>query len=94
MDPSTETLVGAGNDVKRLLGIVFHGFGFRFFEDGIGGLAVGARFSHCALGTGKLSGGDDLHGFCDFFNVADGFEAAFDFAEGCVGGGIGDKRAS
>lgn len=51
-------------------------------------MAVGTRVGHGAGCAGELGGGDDLHCLCDLFDVADGFEAAFDFSEGGVGCGI------
>lgn len=46
---------------------------------------------HCALSTGELGGGDDLHGFRDLLDILDGFQALFDLAEGGIIGGIGDR---
>lgn len=89
MDTAAKTLVrGADND-EGFLVFRLDRLGLCFFEDGVGSLAVASGFHHCALGSVEFGGGDDLHGFGDFFDVADGFEAAFDFAEGGIAGGIG-----
>lgn len=94
MNPAAQAFIGGTDDDEGFLGAVLGvGFGLSVLEDGVGGLAVGAGFGHGALGAGELGGGDDFHRLGDFFDVADRFEAAFDFAEGGVGGG-GDEDGS
>jgi len=44
------------------------------------------------LGAGELGRGDNLHRLCDFFNVADRLETAFDFTESGIVGRVGDDR--
>ena len=93
MDTPTKALIGAADDEKRLFALLFYPFGLGFLKYGVRGLAVAARLGHGALGTGELGGGDDFHGFGDLFDVPNGFETAFDLAEGGVGGGIGSEGA-
>lgn len=94
MHAAAEAFVGAADDEQDFLVLAFEGFGLGFVEDGLGGLAVGAGLGHGALGFGEFGRGDDFHGFGDFLDVFDGFEAAFDFAEGGIVGGLegGDGR--
>lgn len=93
MDTTAETFVGATDNDELFLGVgVLGDFGLGFVEDLVGGLAVGAGFGHGALGAGQLGRGHDLHCLGDLFDVADGFEAALDLAEGGIGGGVGDGR--
>ena len=40
------------------------------------------------MGPGEFGGSDDFHGFGDLFDVADGLEAAFNFAEGGIASSI------
>ena len=89
MDTTAETLVRRADYDEGFLVLGLEGFGLGFFEDCVGCLSVASRVYHCALGSVEFGGGDDFHGFGDFFNVADGLEAAFDFAEGGIAGGIG-----
>ena len=94
MDPAAQPFIGGAHHDEGFLGAVLGvGFGLGVLEDRVGGLAVGAGFGHGALGAGEFGGGDDFHRLGDFFDVADGFEAAFDLAEGGVGGG-GDEDGS
>ena len=50
-------------------------------------MTVGTRLSHCFLGSGQFGRSNDLHGFRNLLDVANGFEAPFDFAQGCISGG-------
>jgi len=85
VNTAAEALVGGAHDDEDfLVGFAVESLRLGFFEDRIGGLAVGTGFGHGLLGAGEFGGCDDFHGFCDFFNVADGFEAVLDFAEGGV----------
>ena len=85
VNAAAEALIGGAHDDKGfLVGFAVESLSLGFFEDGVGGLAVGTGLGHCLLGAGEFGGCDDFHGFCDFFNVADGFEAVLDFAEGGV----------
>ena len=86
MDTTAQSLVRAADDDQCLLLLAFDRFRFCFVEDSVGGLAVLAGLSHRFLGAGEFGRGDDFHGLSDFLDVADGFEAAFDFAEGGVVG--------
>lgn len=94
VDTAAQALVGGADDDERLFGAVLGvGVGLGLLEDGVGGLAVGAGFGHGALGAGEFGGGDDFHRLGDLFDVADGFETAFDLSEGGIGGG-GDEDGS
>lgn len=92
VNTSAEALIRAGDHDEGFLVFALDGLGLGLVEDGVGCLAVGAGFGHVALGPGEFGGGDDFHSFGDFFDVADGFEAAFDFAEGGIGGAVGHHR--
>jgi hypothetical protein len=93
VNTTAETLVGTADDDQGLLALALHGLGLGAVEDGVGGLAVGAGLPHGLLGAGELGGGDDLHRLGDLLDVADRLEAALDFTEGGVAGGIGgDER--
>ena len=89
MDTAAETLVGRADYDEAFLLVGLDGFGLCFFENCVGGLSVASRVHHGTLGSGEFGGGDDFHCLGDFFDVADGLEAAFDFAEGGITGGIG-----
>ena len=98
MDTTAETLVGAADNEQRLLALALHRLRLGLLENSVGRLAIGARLGHGALRAGELGGGDDFHGLGDLLNVADGLQAAFDFAEGGVlgilrGGKGGSGRA-
>ena len=94
MDTAAEALVRGAHYDEGFLIFRLDGFGLRFFEDRVGSLSVASGFHHCALGFVKLGRGDDFHGFGDFFDVTDGFEAAFNFAECGISGSIyGDGPA-
>jgi hypothetical protein len=92
VDTTTETFVGAGDDVESLL-VSFLGLGLGGLEDGVGGGSVDTRVLHSLLGTGQTGGSDDLHGVGDFLNVTDGLETALDFTESSEVGGIGGSSA-
>ena len=92
MDTTAKTLVRGAHYDKGFLIFGLDGLGLCFFEDSVGSLSVGSRVYHCALGFIQFGGGDDFHGFGDFFDVADGFEAAFDFTEGGIASGIRGDR--
>ena len=89
MDTAAEALVRGAHYDERFLIFGLDGFGLCFFEDRVGCLTVASGFHHCALSFVELGGGDNFHGFGDFFDVTDGFEAAFDFAECGISGSIG-----
>ncbi len=88
MDTAAKTLVRGAHYDEGFVLFRFNRFGFCFFKDNVGSLSVASRFLHCALGSVEFGGGNDFHGFGDFFDVADGFETAFNFAEGGIAGGI------
>ena len=88
MDTAAKTLVRRAYYDEGFLLFGLDRLSLCFFEDSVGSLSVASRFHHCALSSVEFGRGDDLHGFGDFFDVADGFEAAFDFAEGGIAGGI------
>lgn len=104
VDATTEPLVGAANHEQRLLvfGVLALGGALGrlgLVEDRVGSFTVGTGLDHGALGAGELGRGHDLHGLGDLFDVADGLEAAFDFAEGgllglCRGEGTGSESWS
>ena len=88
MDAAAKALVRGAHYDEGFLVVGLDRLGLCFFVDGIGSLSVASRIYHCALSFVEFGGGDDFHGFGDFFDVADGFEAAFDIAEGGIAGGI------
>ena len=93
MDTAAETLVGRAHYDEGFTVFGLDWLGLCFFEDGVGCLSVGSRVHHGALGFVQFGGGDDFHGFGDFFNVADGLEAAFNFPEGGIASGIRGDRS-
>lgn len=93
VDTTTETFVGAGDNIKSLL-VSFLGLGLSGFEDGVGGCSVDTRVLHSLLGAGQTGGSDDLHGVGDFLDVTDGLETALDFTESSEVGGIGGSSAA
>ena len=94
MDTAAEALVRGAHYDEGFLIFGLDRFGLCFFEDRVGSLSVASGFHHCALSFVELGRGDDFHGFSDFFDVADGLEAAFDFAECGISGSIhGDGPA-
>lgn len=89
MNTTAKTFVRGAYYDEAFLVFGLDRLGLCFLEDGIGSLSVTSRFHHCTLGSVEFGGGDDFHGFGDLFDVADGFEPTFDFAEGGIAGGIG-----
>lgn len=88
MDTAAKTLVRGAHYNEGFLIFGLDRLGLCLFEDCVGSLSVSSRLQHCALGFVEFGRGNDFHGFGDFFDVADGFEAAFDFAEGGITSGI------
>jgi len=44
-------------------------------------LSVFARFRHCALGPGKLCGGNNFHGIGDLLDVSNGLQSVLDLTK-------------
>lgn len=90
VNTTTKALVRRADNQQSLLVLALEGLGLGLGEDFVGGLAVVLGLGHGALGAGQLGRGDNLHGFGDLLDVADGLETALDFTEGReAGGGIG-----
>jgi len=94
VDTTAEALVGAAYNDEGLLSFALDGLGFGALEDGVGRLAVLAGLGHGTGGAGELGRGDDLHRLGNLLDVADRLEAALDFAQGGVAGGIGGNEGS
>lgn len=83
---SAKTFVGAGNNEKSFLVAVFSWLGLGLVEDLLRCFAVLLRLLHGLLSLGELGAGHNLHRLCDFGDVLDGLQAAFNFAEGGIVG--------
>lgn len=92
MDTAAETLVRAADNDQRLGAITLQWLGLGALEDGVGGLSERTGSIHGSCGAGELGGRHDLHRLGDLFDVANRLEAALDFTEGGISGGIGGSE--
>ncbi len=88
VDAAAEALVGAADDVERLLALGVERLRLGALEHLAVGLPVLPGRLHGPLGARQLGRGDHLHRVGDLLDVPDGLEPALDLSQGRVGGSI------